>query len=67
MDNRPMQTRKGNPCKDCPDRRTACSDKCQKPKYLKWRTEQELIRKNRQKYNATIDYVQRQIVRNRRK
>lgn len=39
-----------NPCKGCPDRYRACSDHCKKPEYLKWKAEQETIRKNRKNY-----------------
>lgn len=55
-----------NPCKDCPDRFTACSDHCRKPDYLAYRQRQETIRKNRAAYNSMNDYVFRQSERNRR-
>jgi endogenous inhibitor of DNA gyrase (YacG/DUF329 family) len=40
-----------NPCKGCPDRYPACSAYCQKEEYLKWKAEQETIRRNRKAYN----------------
>ena len=43
-----------NPCKGCPDRYTACSDHCKKDAFLKWKAEQDLIRKNRKAYSQSI-------------
>ena len=43
-----------NPCKGCPDRYTACSDHCKKDAFLKWKAEQDLIRKNRRAYNDSV-------------
>lgn len=43
-----------NPCKGCADRYPACSDHCQKPDFLKWKEEKELIRKNREAYYTPI-------------
>ena len=40
-----------NPCKGCPDRYPACSAHCKKDAYLKWKAEQETIRRNRKAYN----------------
>lgn len=31
------------PCKNCPDHRQPCSDRCQKPEYLAWKQENEKI------------------------
>ena len=55
-----------NPCKDCPDGYTACSDHCQKPEHLAWKEEKETIRKNKAAYSCMNDYVFRQSERNRR-
>lgn len=43
-----------NPCRGCPDRYPACSDHCMKDAFLKWKAEQDLIRKNRKAYNQSI-------------
>ena len=32
-----MSDSRNAPCKDCPDRHTACHDQCQKPEYLAFR------------------------------
>lgn len=56
-----------NPCKDCPDKVSACSDKCRKDAFLKWKAEQATIRENRRKYNETTGYTVKQIQKNRRK
>ena len=50
----PMPNRNKPPCKGCPDRKTACSDHCQKPEYLKWREEQTQIKKNREAYYSHV-------------
>lgn len=42
------------PCKDCPDRYTACSDHCRKPAFLKWKQKKAIIRKNQEKYICPI-------------
>ena len=61
-----MRNGRFNPCKDCPDRYTACSDHCHKPEFLTWKAEQETIRKNKAAYNGMNNYVFRQSERNRR-
>ena len=43
-----------SPCKDCHDRYPACSGHCEKPEYLEWKAEQEIIRQNRKKYKPPI-------------
>lgn len=43
------------PCRGCPDRYTACSDHCRKPKFLEWKRGGEIIRRNRQQYNRRKD------------
>ena len=40
------------PCQGCPDRYPGCSDHCQKESFLKWKAEQETIRKNREAYRS---------------
>ena len=47
---------RNNPCKGCPDRYPACSDHCTKDAFLKWKAEQDLIRKNRKAYNEGCWY-----------
>lgn len=59
--------RGGNPCYGCSDRYTACSDHCRKPEYIAWKAEREKIKKARREYNATTDYVRKNIEKNRRK
>lgn len=49
-----LQNERYNPCHGCPDRYPACSDRCQKPAYQKWKQEQQTIRENRQKYKSPI-------------
>ena len=29
------------PCRGCPDRYTACSDRCRKPEFLSWKKQNE--------------------------
>lgn len=41
-----------NPCKGCPDRKTACSGYCQKPDFLKWKEEQARIRAAKAAYKS---------------
>lgn len=53
----PLAGRRGNPCKGCPDRYIACSDHCKKPEFLKWRAEQETIRRNKAMYNQVTAYT----------
>lgn len=60
-----FSSRKGNPCKGCPDRYPACSGHCKKPEYLKWKAEQDLIRKNRKAYKDAWAYPAREILKNR--
>lgn len=55
-----------NPCKGCPDRYSACSDHCKKLAFLKWKAEQEKIRKARQKQRDLDTYVSGEIRKNRR-
>lgn len=43
------------PCKDCPNRHRACWNSCEK--YLAFKKEQELIRKNRKEYNAKVGSI----------
>lgn len=45
-----LRSQRPQPCNGCPDRYRACSDSCTKEEYLKWRQEQELIKKNRKAY-----------------
>ena len=42
------------PCKNCPDKYTACSDYCQKPEYLAYREELAIIRKNERNYICPV-------------
>lgn len=54
------------PCYECPDRYTACSDKCQKPEYLAWKERKQTIAQNRIKLYTVDAYVTDQIRKNRR-
>ena len=45
-----IRSQRPQPCNGCPDRYRACSDYCTKEEYLKWKQEQELIKKNRKAY-----------------
>lgn len=45
-----LRSNRPNPCQGCSDRYRACRDHCKKPEYLKWKAEQETIRKNRRNY-----------------
>lgn len=49
-----LRSQRTNPCNGCPDRYTACSDHCKKPAFLKWKQEQETIRKNKKAYYSSI-------------
>lgn len=49
-----VTSERSNPCKGCPDRQLACSDHCKKSAFLKWKAEQNLIRKNRRAYNDSV-------------
>lgn len=49
-----LRSQRPNPCNGCPDRYTACSDCCKKPAFLKWKQEQETIRKNEKAYYSSI-------------
>ena len=42
------------PCKNCPDKYTACSDYCKKPEYLAYREELAIIRKNERNYICPV-------------
>lgn len=55
-----------NPCQNCPDRFTACSDHCTKSEFLEWKQRQQTIRQNWAAYNCLNNYVFRQSERNRR-
>jgi hypothetical protein len=55
-----------NPCYQCPDRYTACSDYCRKPEFIAWKEEQERIREARRKYDETTSYTVDQIRKSRR-
>ena len=59
-------TRDVPPCKGCPDRYTACYDHCQKPEFLQWKKNREIIRQNRQKDRSVDSYQADQIRKNRR-
>ena len=54
------------PCHNCKDRYTACSDHCQKPEFLKWKSERETIMKNKYARNAIDSYTAEMVRRNRR-
>ena len=45
-----IRSKRPGPCKDCPDRVTACSDHCRKPEYLAWREAQARIKKAKEDY-----------------
>lgn len=47
-------SRDAPPCKDCPDRYLACSDRCKKPEYLEWKQKQATIRENRKNYQTPV-------------
>ena len=49
-----IRSNRDNPCNGCPDRYPACSDHCKKPAYLKYRAEQDRIRKARKAYYSSI-------------
>lgn len=53
----PLAGRRGNPCKGCTDRHEACWGHCKKPEFLKWRAEQETIRRNKAMYNQVTAYT----------
>jgi hypothetical protein len=61
-----LKSGRKNPCYQCPDLYTACSDHCRKPEFLAWRAEQETIREARRKYDETTSYTVDQIRKNRR-
>lgn len=48
--NGPLHNGRYSPCKGCEDRYPACSGHCQKPEFIKWQKEQEIIRENRRNY-----------------
>ena len=54
--NDPSEKGRFNPCRGCPKRVPGCSDKCKEPAFLKWKAEQDLIRKNRKAYNEGCWY-----------
>lgn len=54
------------PCKDCPDRHTACSDHCVKEKFLAWKAEKEKIDKAMKTVHEMDRYMADQIRKNRR-
>lgn len=55
-----------NPCHGCPDRYPGCSDHCTKDAFLKWKEEQETIRRNRAKSKINDSYTADAIRRSRR-
>lgn len=61
-----LKSGRKNPCYQCPDRYTACSDHCRKPDFLAWKEEQARIRENRRKYDETTSYTVDQIRKSRR-
>ena len=56
-----------NPCHGCKKRYTACSDHCVDEEFLKWKAQQETIRKNKQKYYQVWGYTSDEILKNRRR
>ena len=52
--NEELRDGRPNPCNGCEDRYPACSGHCEKPAFISWKAEQELIRKNRSKYICPI-------------
>ena len=56
-----------NHCHGCQDRVTACSDHCQKPDFLKWKHEQEVIRENRRAYYELAGYISDNAQKNNRR
>ena len=62
-----VRSSQDNPCHHCPDRYTACADKCTKPERLKWKAKQEKIRNARRQNSALWGYTADQIRKNRRK
>lgn len=45
------------PCKDCKERKINCSKDCKKLEFIVWQTEQEIIKKNRQRSNEYFSYI----------
>ena len=54
-------------CHGCTDRYTACYDHCKKPEFLKWKEEQETIRRNRAKGKGIDEYTVNAIRRSRKR
>ena len=54
------------PCLGCPDRYTACSDRCTKPEFLAWKERHRRTKQARMEHTRCDTYVADQISRNRR-
>lgn len=63
----PELNSRDTPCHHCKDRYTACSDYCQKPEFVKWEAEKEMIAKNKRARVGLDQYTAEMVRRNRRK
>lgn len=61
-----MSDSRNAPCKDCPDRHTACHDQCQKPEYLAFRAMCTRAREARRRESELLAYTIKEMRKNQR-
>lgn len=61
-----MSDSRNAPCKDCPDRHTACHDRCQKPEYLAFRVMCIRAREARRRESELLAYTIKEMRKNQR-
>ena len=61
-----MSDSRNAPCKDCPDRHTACHDRCQEPEYLAFRAMYARAREARRRESELLAYTIKEMRKNQR-